>query len=325
MLSVIRRSCFVIHFLVLAASPLATMAQGYPVKPVRILVGFPPGAGSDLITRLVTPGLTKALGQQFIVDNRPGATGNIAAELVARAPADAHTFLTATSTLAVNQSMYKKPPVDLLKDFDSAALLGTLPFVLVVHPSLPVRTAKELVAFVKARPGQLTYASTGQGGSPHLSAEMLRARESLNILHVPYKGTPQATTDLISGQVTMMFANTASVLPSVGAGRLRALAISSLKRSSAAPDVPTMIEAGFPGFESGTWFSLIAPAGSPPAALQRLNVEVNRVVQHPDVRERFAAQGAEPLTGNVEQVMAYTRSEIDKWARVVKGAGLKAE
>jgi tripartite-type tricarboxylate transporter receptor subunit TctC len=325
MLSVIRRSCFVIHFLVLAASPLATMAQGYPVKPVRILVGFPPGAGSDLITRLVTPGLTKALGQQFIVDNRPGATGNIAAELVARAPADAHTFLTATSTLAVNQSMYKKPPVDLLKDFDSAALLGTLPFVLVVHPSLPVRTAKELVAFVKARPGQLTYASTGQGGSPHLSAEMLRARESLNILHVPYKGTPQATTDLISGQVTMMFANTASVLPSVGAGRLRALAISSLKRSSAAPDVPTMIEAGFPGFESGTWFSLIAPAGSPPAALQRLNVEVNRVVQQPDVRERFAAQGAEPLTGNVEQVMAYTRSEIDKWARVVKGAGLKAE
>jgi tripartite-type tricarboxylate transporter receptor subunit TctC len=301
------------------------MAQGYPVKPVRILVGFPPGAGSDLITRLVTPGLTKALGQQFIVDNRPGATGNIAAELVARAPADAHTFLTATSTLAVNQSMYKKPPVDLLKDFDSAALLGTLPFVLVVHPSLPVRTAKELVAFVKARPGQLTYASTGQGGSPHLSAEMLRARESLNILHVPYKGTPQATTDLISGQVTMMFANTASVLPSVGAGRLRALAISSLKRSSAAPDVPTMIEAGFPGFESGTWFSLIAPAGSPPAALQRLNVEVNRVVQQPDVRERFAAQGAEPLTGNVEQVMAYTRSEIDKWARVVKGAGLKAE
>ena len=301
------------------------MAQGYPVKPVRILVGFPPGAGSDLITRLVTPGLTKALGQQFIVDNRPGATGNIAAELVARAPADAHTFLTATSTLAVNQSMYKKPPVDLLKDFDSAALLGTLPFVLVVHPSLPVRTAKELVAFVKARPGQLTYASTGQGGSPHLSAEMLRARESLNILHVPYKGTPQATTDLISGQVTMMFANTASVLPSVGAGRLRALAISSLKRSSAAPDVPTMIEAGFPGFKSGTWFSLIAPAGSPPAALQRLNVEVNRVVQQPDVRERFAAQGAEPLTGNVEQVMAYTRSEIDKWARVVKGAGLKAE
>jgi tripartite-type tricarboxylate transporter receptor subunit TctC len=301
------------------------LAQSWPTKTVRILIGFPPGAGSDLVTRLVTPGLTKALGQQFIVDNRPGATGNIAAELVARSPADAHTFLTATSTLAVNQSMYKKPPVDLLKDFDSAALLGTLPFVLVVHPSLPVRTAKELAAFVKARPGQLTYASTGLGGSPHLTGEMFRARDALNILHVPYKGTPQATTDLIAGQVTMMFANTASVLPSVGAGRLRALAITSAKRSSAAPNVPTMMEAGFAGFESSTWFSLIAPAGSPASALQRLNAEVNRIVQLPDVRERFAAQGAEPLTGNVEQVVAYTRGEIEKWARVIKSAGLKVE
>ena len=154
---------------------------------------------------------------------------------------------------------------------------------------------------------------------------MLRSRESLGILHVPYKGTPQATTDLISGQVTMMFANTASVLPFIGTGRLRALAITSAKRSSAAPGVPTMIEAGFPGFESGTWFSLVAPAGSPAAALQRLNAEVNRVAQQPDVRERFAAQGAEPLTGNVEQVAAYTRSEIDKWARVIKSAKLKAD
>ena len=300
-------------------------AQPYPSKPVRILIGFPAGAGSDIVTRLVTPGLTKALGQQFIVDNRPGATGNIAAELVARAPADAYTFLTVTATLAVNQSMYKKPPVDLLKDFDSAALLGTVPFVLVVHPSLPVRTVKDFVVFAKARPGQLTFSSTGQGGSPHLTGEMLRAQAGLDILHVPYKGTPQATTDLISGQVTMMFANTLSVLPSVNSGRLRALAITSAKRSGAAPNVPTMIEAGFPGFESGTWFSLAAPAGSPAAALQRLNAEVNRVVQQPDVRERFAAQGAEPLTGNVEQVLAYTRNEIDKWARVVKGAGLKVE
>ena len=300
-------------------------AQPYPSKPVRILIGFPAGAGSDIVTRLVTPGLTKGLGQSFIVDNRPGATGNIAAELVARAPADAHTLLTVTATLAVNQSMYKKPPVDLLKDFDSAALLGTVPFVLVVHPSLPVRTVKDFVVFAKARPGQLTFSSTGQGGSPHLTGEMLRAQAGLDILHVPYKGTPQATTDLISGQVTMMFANTLSVLPSVNAGRLRALAITSAKRSSAAPTVPTMIEAGFPGFESGTWFSLAAPAGSPAAALQRLNAEVNRVLQQPDVRERFAAQGAEPLTGNVEQVLAYTRNEIDKWARVVKGAGLKVE
>lgn len=304
---------------------VVTCAQGYPTKPVRILIGFPPGAGSDIVTRLVTPGLTRALGQSFIVDNRPGATGNIAAELVARAPADGYTLLTVTATLAINQSVYKKPPVDLRKDYDAVALLGTVPFVLVVHPSLPVRTAKEFVAFAKARPGQVSFASTGQGGSPHLTGEMLRMQAALDLLHVPYKGTPQATTDLISGQVTMMFANTLSVLPSVNAGRLRALAVTSVKRSSAAPQVPTMIEAGFPGFESGTWFGLAAPAGTPAVAIQRVNAEVNRTVQQPDVREKFAAQGAEPLNGSAEQTAAYFRSEIDKWAGVVKGANLRAD
>ena len=307
------------------ASAQVTPGAVYPAKTVRILIGFPPGAGSDIVTRQVTPGLTKALGQQFIVDNRPGATGNIAAELVARAPADGYTVLTVTATLAINQSVYKKPPVDLLKDFDSVALLGTVPFVLVVHPSMPVRTVKEFVAFAKARPGQVSYASTGQGGSPHLTGEMLRMHAGLELLHVPYKGTPQATTDLISGQVTMMFANALSVLPSVNSGRLRALAVTSAKRTGAAPTAPTMIEAGFAGFESGTWFSLAAPAGTPAAAIQRLNAEVNRVVQASDVRERFAAQGAEPLTGNVEQSTAYLRSEVAKWAKVVKAANLKME
>jgi tripartite-type tricarboxylate transporter receptor subunit TctC len=299
--------------------------QGYPVRPVRILIGFPPGAGSDIVTRLVTPGLTKALGQSFIVDNRPGATGNIAAELVARAPADGYTLLCVTATLAVNQSLYKKPPVDLLKDYEAVALLATLPFVLVVHPSLPVRTVKELVAFAQARPGQLSFASTGQGGSPHLTGEMLRTRAALDLLHVPYKGTPQATTDLISGQVTMMFANTASIMPSVNSGRLRALAISSAKRSRAAPQVPTMMEAGYPGFDSGTWFGLAAPTGAPREPMQRLNAEVNRAVQLQDVRDKLALQGAEPLTGSVEQTAAFFRNEIDKWALVVRAAGLKPE
>jgi tripartite-type tricarboxylate transporter receptor subunit TctC len=292
---------------------------------VRILIGFPPGAGSDIVMRLITPGLSKALGQQFIVDNRPGATGNIAAELVARAPADGYTLLCVTATLAVNQSLYKKPPVDLLKDYEAAALLATLPFVLVVHPSLPVRTVKELVAFARARPGQLSFASTGQGGSPHLTGEMLRTRAALDLLHVPYKGTPQATTDLISGQVTLMFANTASIMPSVHAGRLRALAISSARRSSAAPNIPTMMEAGYPGFDSGTWFGLAAPTGTPREPLQRLNAEVNRVLQLPEVRDKLALQGADPLTGSVEQTAAFFRGEIDKWAGVVQAAGLKAE
>jgi len=300
-------------------------AQGYPSKSVRILIGFPSGAGSDIVTRLITPGLTKALGQQFIVDNRPGATGNIAAELAARAPADGHTLLTVTATLAINQSVYKKPPVDLLKDFDAVALLGTVPFVLVVHPSLPVRTVKEFVAFAKARPGQVSFASTGQGGSPHLTGEMLRLQAALDLLHVPYKGTPQATTDLISGQVTMMFANTLSILPSVNAGRLRALAVSSAKRSGAAPAIPTMMEAGYPNFESGTWFALAAPAGTPREAIQRLNAEVNRVVQLQEVRDKLAAQGAEPLSGSVDQTAAYFRNEIDKWGKVVRASGMKVE
>jgi tripartite-type tricarboxylate transporter receptor subunit TctC len=315
--------CFYCVFL-LALSGVAA-AQNYPSKPVRILIGFPPGAGSDIVTRPVTPGLTKALGQQFIVDNRPGATGNIAAELVARAPADGHTLLTVTATLAINQSVYKKPPVDLLKDYDAVALLGSVPFVLVVHPSLPVKTAKEFVAFAKARPGQLTFASTGQGGSPHLTGEMLRMQAAVDLLHIPYKGTPQATTDLISGQVTMMFANTLSILPSVNAGRLRALAVSSAKRSGAAPAIPTMMESGYPQFESGTWFALAAPAGTPRTAMQRLNAEVNRVVQLQDVRDKLAAQGAEPLNGSVEQTAAYFRSEVDKWAKVVRAAAIKAE
>jgi len=304
---------------------ISSGAQGYPTKAVRILIGFPAGAGSDIVTRLVTPGLTKALGQSFIVDNRPGATGNIAAELVARAPADGYTLLCVTATLAVNQSLYKKPPVDLLKDYEAVALLGTLPFVLVVHPSLPVRSVRELAAFATARPGQLSFASTGQGGSPHLTGEMFRTQAALTLLHVPYKGTPQATTDLISGQITMMFANTASTLPSVNSGRLRALAITSAKRSSAAPNLPTMMEAGFPQFESGTWFGLAAPAGTPREPMQRVNAEVNRALQLQEVREKLALQGAEPLTGSVDQTAAYFRSEIAKWGRVVQAAGLRAE
>lgn len=315
---------------VLAALSLAlpanmVLAQGYPTKPVRILVGFPPGAGSDIVTRLVAPGLSKALGQQFVVDNRPGAAGNIAAELAVRAPADGYTLLTVTASLAISQSLHKKPPFDLIKEFDAVALMGSVPFVLVVHPSLPVKTAKEFAAFAKARPGQVSFASTGQGSSPHLTGEMLRMQAGLDLLHVPYKGTPQATTDLISGQVTMMFANTLSVLPSVNAGRLRALAVTSLKRAAAAPNVPTMVEAGFAGFESGTWFALAGPANTPRDVVNRLNAEVNRTVRLPDMREKLAAQGAEPMAGSAEQTAAYIRSEIAKWAKVVKASGTKIE
>jgi len=307
------------------AVSMSAVAQTYPTKPVRVIVGFPPGAGSDIVTRLVTPGLSKAFNHQFVVDNRAGAAGNIGAELAARAPADGYALLTATASLAISQSLYKKQPFDLIKDFDAIALMASVPFMLVVHPSMPAKSVKEFVAFARARPGQVSFASTGQGSSPHLTAEMLRMQGKLDLLHVPYKGTPQAVTDLISGQVTMMYANTLSVLPSVHSKRLRALAVTSLKRTSAAPDVPTMIESGFPSFESGTWFALVAPTGMPRDIANRLNTEVNRVVQQPDVREKLAAQGAEPMTGSVEQTAAYMRSEIEKWAKVVKASGTKIE
>ncbi len=319
--------CFYSLFFVtpVSAQTTPTSGQAYPGKPVRIVIGFPAGAGSDIVTRLVTPGLTKALGQPFVVDNRAGAAGNIAAELVARSPGDGYTLLTMTASLAIGPALHRKLPFDVAKDFEPAALLASVPFVLVVHPSLPVKSARELVALAKARPGQLSFASTGMGGSPHLTGEMLRMHAKVDLLHVPYKGTPQATTDLISGQVTLMFANTLSVLPSVRSQRLRALAVTSAKRAAAAPEVPTMMEGGYADFESGTWFALAAAAGTPREVIQRLNTEVNRVLQQPDVREKLAAQGAEPMSGSVEQTAAYVRSEIIKWAKVVKASNIKVE
>jgi tripartite-type tricarboxylate transporter receptor subunit TctC len=309
------------------AAPGNALAQGaaWPIKPVRILIGYPPGAGSDIVTRLITPELTKAFGQTFVVDNRPGAAGNIAMELAARTPPDGYTLVNVPASITISQSLQRKPPFDLMKDFDAVAMKASVPFALVIHPSLPAKSIKELVAFTKARPGQLTYASTGTGSSPHLTGEMFKMHTGLDILHVPYKGTPQANTDIIAGQVTMMFSNMLSVTPHVKTGRLRALAVTSLKRSSAAPDVPTMVQAGVAGFEAGTWYVLSSPVGLPRDVIQRLNTEVNRIVQLPEVREKFAALGAEPMNGTPEQTTAFLRIEIIKWGKVVKASGTKVE
>ena len=315
--------CFCSLFCVATAG--AQSAPGYPNKAVRILVGYPPGAGSDIVTRLLTPELTKAFGQQFVVDNRPGAAGNIAMELAARTPPDGYTLVNVPASIAISQSLHKKPPFDLMKDFDALALKASVPFALVIHPSLPVRSIKALVAFAKARPGQLTYASTGTGSSPHLTGEMLKMHTGIDILHVPYKGTPQANTDIIAGQVTMMYSNMLSVIPHVRTGRLHALAVTSAKRSGAAPNVPTMMESGIAGFESGTWYVLSGPAGLPREVVQRLNSEINRIVQLPDVREKLAALGADPMNGTPDQTAVFLRSEIAKWAKVVKASGTRAE
>ena len=305
--------------------PANTCAQTYPVKTVRIVVPFPAGAGADTTTRLFTPKLTEALAQQFIVDNRAGAAGNIGAEAVARATADGYTLLTAPASLASSRSLYKNLSFDLARDFEPAAMLASAPFVLAVHPSVPAKSVQELIAFAKSRPGQLNFASTGIGGVNHLAAELFKHMAGIDIVHVPYKGTATAIPDLIGGQVSMMFTSTLSSLPHVKAGRLRALAITSAKRSLAAPELPTVAESGLGGYESSTWFALLAPAGTPREIVTRLNATIVAIGQTPEIRDRLVAQGAEPLGGTPEQVAAFIRSEIEKWGKAVAISGARAE
>ena len=314
--------------MLLAAFALAAPnahAQSWPAKPLRAIVPFPPGSGTDITTRLYAPRLSEALGQPVVVENRAGAAGNVGAEMVARAAPDGYTLLIAPASVAIGQTLYPKLPFDLARDFQAVAMLASVPFLLVVHPSVPARSVKELVAFARARPGQINYASTGNGSSPHLTAEMLKMQARIDVVHVPYKGTPQAVTDLLTGQVSFMFANALSVLPQVNAGRLRALAVTSAKRSAATPQLPTVAESGFPGFESGTWFSVLAPAGSPREAVARLSGEIGKLTQHADIREKLGAQGAEAVTATPEQTAAHIKSEIAKWGKVVRASGAKVE
>ena len=308
-----------------AQSTSTGSGQAYPTRPVRVLVGFPPGAGVDITTRLIMPKLADALGQPFIVDNRPGAAGNIAAEVAAKTPPDGYSLLSASAPIVMSQSLYKKLNFNVERDFEPVGLMASAPFILVVHPSLPARSMKEFVALAKGRPGQLAFASTGSGSTPHLSMEMLKVQAGINLVHIPYKGTPQAVVDLLSGQVQAMFANTLSVLQQVEAGRLRALAISSAKRSAAAPELPTDAESGMPGYESGTWFGLFAPAGTPREIVTRLNGEIVRIMATTDMKAKLLEQGADPVTGTPEQFRAFVKNELAKWGKVVKTVGIKVE
>lgn len=308
----------------MAGACTAAQAQ-YPGKLVKIIVPFPPGSGADTTLRLFTPKFTEQTGQQFLVDNRAGAAGNIGAEAAARAPADGYNLLLVPASLATSASLYKDIKFDLVRDFAPISMLALAPFVMAVNPAVPATTVKEFIAYTKTNPGKVNFASTGQGGINHLAAELFKGMAGVDIVHVPYKGTNTAVPDLIGGQVQLMFTSTVSSLPLVKAGKLRALAISSEKRSLAAPDLPTVSESGLPGYESATWFALFTPSGTPRDLVMQMSALANKTGQMPEVRDKLLAQGAEPQTLTPEQVGAYAKNEIVKWGKVVREAGIKAE
>ncbi len=299
----------------------------YPNHPVRIVVPFPAGGTTDILARATAQKLTETLGQPFVVENRPGAAGNIGAEIVAKSPPDGYTMLMGTvGTHAINASLYEKMPYDHVKDFVPVVLVAGVPNVLVVHPSVPAKSVQELIAYAKANPGKLNFASSGSGTSIHLSGELFKTMTGVSMQHVPYKGSAPALADLTGGQVQLMFDNLPSALPLIKAGKLRALAVTSLARASALPDVPTVAESGLPGFEASSWFGLLAPAGTPKDVVTKVNAEVAKWLATPEAKEKLAAQGAIVASGlTPDDFTRHIASETTKWQKVVKDSGAKVE
>lgn len=309
----------------MACAPLVP-AQTYPAKPVRIVVPFPPGGTSDILARTIGPRLTAEWGQPVVVDNRPGASGNIAAEHVARSPGDGYTlFITTVGIHAIHPSLYSKLPFDAIRDFTPVTNLVMLPSVLTVHPSIPVRTVKELIALAKKRPGDLAYSSAGSGSQPHLTAEMFKTMAGVNLLHVPYKGAAQQLTDLVAGHVALTFATAPSAVPFIKSGQMRAIGVSSGKRASALPDVPTIAEAGVPGYEAVGWNGLMGPANLPAPVLEKIHSTVVKIFNLPEVRNRMVSLAADPVTTTPAEFGAYIKAEIGKWAKVVKASGARLD
>ena len=308
-----------------AMSAACAWAQVYPAKPVRVVVGFSAGSTTDLIGRVLAAKLGDGLGQPVVVDNRPGAGANIAAELVSKAPPDGYTVLLANAGIATGATAYVKLNFNALRDFAPVTQVSATPHILVTHPSLPPKTVKELVAFTRARPGELNFASTGHGNSDHLAAELFSYMTTLKMVHVTYKGGPLAINDLLTGQIEMYFAGVPVALPFVKAGRIRALGVTGAKRSSVVPDVPTIAEAGVPGYEHILWGMLLVPAATPKDIVGRLNREVVKTLEAADVRERYAGMGVEPAPSTPERAAAYLKSETEKYAKVVKAIGLRID
>jgi tripartite-type tricarboxylate transporter receptor subunit TctC len=308
----------------MALSCAAASAQTpkFPSKPLRMLVGFAPGGATDIIARFISPGLTDGLGQSVVVENRPGASSLIAGELVAKSPPDGHTLMMVTQTLINAQIMENRAFPVLAKDFSAVSLCATTPLVLVVNPSLPVKSLKELLALAKARPGELNYGSGGLGTSPHMSMELVVKMAGLKLVHVPYKGEAPALVDVMAGHIPMMFSNPAAVMTQVQAGKVRAIAVTALERTPAVPGVPTLAESGLPGFEVLGWFGVVAPVAVPRDVLTRLNAEIAKVLARPDIKEKFASQALEPGNKTAEQYGEFIKSETVKWGDLIREIGL---
>jgi tripartite-type tricarboxylate transporter receptor subunit TctC len=312
--------------IVIALVASAAAHAQYPSKAIRFVVPFPAGGPLDIVARSIGQDVNKAWGQPVLVDNRPGAGGNIGADIVAKAPPDGHTILMgAVSTHAINVWLYKSLPYDPVKDFAPVTLVTSVPNVLVVHPSVPAKTVRELIALAKARKGELNFASGSTGSAGHLAGELFKTMAGVDVVHIPYKGAAPAVTDLLAGHVSLMFDNLASGLPNINAGRVRALAVTTLRRSPFLPELPTISESGLRGFDIGTWFGVFAPAGASREIVTRLNAEISRALRTPVMKERLAALGAEPMPNTPEAFAAFVKTEMAKYRKIVQASGAKVD
>jgi len=304
--------------------PSLATAQAYPAKPIRWISPWPAGGANDIFSRAIGQKIGESLGQQVLVDNRPGAAGTIGSDIAAKAPADGYTLVMGSSpTHAIAPALYPALPYDPLRDFSAVTLVGSVPNVLVLHPSVPAKTVKEFIAVAKARPGKLNFASTGNGTSQHLSAELFKFMAGLDMVHIPYKGTAPALTELVAGQVDLAFENMPALIPHIQAGRLRALAVTTTKRSAVMPELPTIAEAALPGYDASVWFGVFAPAGTPRPVIDRLHGEILKALQTQDLKSRMIAMGTDVSGMGPDDFSAYVRKEIPKWANLVKAAGVK--